>query len=220
MSNEKRPNTLLNYSFSSKKVRTGTENLTSNSNTSATTAITTTMANDDSGLFLSSNPEDEDFDEVNSHIESNDLKVVNSRPNTNRNDVGYYLLNKLSIDDHLKYSLLTNHFKPDRKYSFSTLYSADHKYSRRFLIHWLNDNSFLVYLPYIEGSYCIHCVLFRNVQGQKLELFVDTPCHGYKHFTTSVTGHMHSQFHQNSTIAVDNFIRIYKRSILISFIIT
>jgi hypothetical protein len=91
MSNETRPNTLLNYSFSSKKVRTGTENLTSNSNTSATTAITTTMANDDSSLSLSSNPEDEDFDEVNSHTESNDLKVVNSRPNTNRNDVGYYL---------------------------------------------------------------------------------------------------------------------------------
>jgi hypothetical protein len=69
-------------------VRAGTENLTSNSNTSATTAITTTMFNDDSSLFLSSNPEDLDqmIDEVNSHIESNELKVVNSRPNTNRND--------------------------------------------------------------------------------------------------------------------------------------
>ena len=40
MSNENRSNTLLNYNFSSKKVRTGTENLTPNSNTPTTTTST------------------------------------------------------------------------------------------------------------------------------------------------------------------------------------
>ncbi|CAF2422080.1 unnamed protein product [Rotaria sp. Silwood2] len=100
------------------------------------------------------------------------------------------------------------------KYSFPTLYSDDRKHFRRFLINWLNDHSFLVYSPYIEGGYCINCVLFRNVQGQKFKLFVDKPCHQYKHlkhFTTSWKIHNKSQqFHQNSTIAADNFIRTYK----------
>ena len=80
-------------------------------------------------------------------------------------------------------------------------------------MNWLNDNSFLVYSPYIEGSYCINCVLFRNVRGQKLELFVGKPCYLYrhsKHFTTSLKSHISSQFHQNSTIVLDNFIRTYK----------
>jgi hypothetical protein len=82
MPNEKRPNTLLNYSFSCKKIRTDTENLTLNSNTSATTTITTTKANYDSSLFLSDNSEDLDqmIDEVNSNIENNELKMINSRP--------------------------------------------------------------------------------------------------------------------------------------------
>ncbi|CAF4550281.1 unnamed protein product, partial [Rotaria sp. Silwood2] len=193
-------------------IRVDTEISTSNSNTVAATTIST---NEDSNLFLSNDPENLDYitDEANFGVESNELKVIDSRPDTNKNDIGYYLFNKLPIDDYLKYSLLTNHFKPNGKYSFPILYSDDNKHSRRFLINWLNNYSFLVYSPYIEGSYCINCILFRNVQGQKLELFVDTPCHKYKHlkhFSTSWKSHINSQFHQNSTIATDNFIRTYK----------
>ena len=219
MSTEKRPNTLLNYHFCSKKMRNDSEKLTPNLNAPApaTTATTITTNNDDSSVFLSSDPEDLDQvsvnDEVNVSVETDELKVTNSRPDTNKNDISYYASSKLSIDNNLKYSLLTNHFKPDRKYSFPTLYSDDHKHSRRFLINWLNDSSFLVYSPYIEGAYCINCVLFRNVQGQKLELFVDKPCRQYKHlkhFTTSWKSHINSQFHQNSTVATANFMRTYK----------
>ncbi|CAF1511111.1 unnamed protein product [Rotaria magnacalcarata] len=104
--------------------------------------------------------------------------------------------------------------RPGRKYSFPTLYLDDHKHSGRFLINWLNDNSFLVYSPYIEGAYCINYVLFRNVQGQKLELFVDKPCQQCKHFTAAWKSHINSQFHQNSTAATVNFIRAYKDSSL------
>ncbi|CAF4522350.1 unnamed protein product [Rotaria magnacalcarata] len=220
MSTGKRPNTLLSYHFSSKKkIRNDTENLTPNLNAPApapaTTATTITTNNDDSNAFLSSDPEDLDqvSEEVNVSVETNELKIINSRPDTNKNDIGYYASSKLLIDDNLKYSLLTKHFKPDRKYSFPTLYSDDHKHSRRFLINWLNDNSFLVYSPYIEGAYCINCVLFRNVQGQKLELFVDKPCQQYKHlkhFATSFKRHINSQFHQNSTVTTVYFIRTYK----------
>ncbi len=69
------------------------------------------MNNDDSSLFLSSDPEDLDHvgDGVNISVEidSNELKVIDSRPDTNKNDIGNYLSNKLSIDDNLKYPLLT-----------------------------------------------------------------------------------------------------------------
>jgi hypothetical protein len=68
-----------------------------------------TPNNDDSSLFLSSHPEDLDHvgDDVNISVGSNELKVIDSRPDTNKNDIGNYLSNKLSIDDNLKYLLLT-----------------------------------------------------------------------------------------------------------------
>ncbi|CAF1514305.1 unnamed protein product, partial [Rotaria sordida] len=123
---------VIKLQFFFQKIRTGAENLTQDSNTLATTTITTTATNADSSLFLSSDPEDlgQMSDEVNFNVESNELNVIHSRPDTNPNDIDYYVLNKLSIDDHLKYSLLTNHFKPDNKYSFPTLYSDDREHSR------------------------------------------------------------------------------------------
>ena len=146
MSSARRPSTLFIYNFSSKKIRSDTEALTPNSNTATAMTITTS---DDSNLFLSNDPQDLDHvaNEANFLVKSTDLKVINSLSETNKNDISYYLLNKLSIGVNLKYSLLTNHLKPNRKYSFSTLYSNDHKHSRRFPINWLNDNSFFVYSP-------------------------------------------------------------------------
>ncbi len=95
----------MSYNFSSKKIRSDTENLTPNSNTSA--ATTNTMNNDDSSLFLSSDSEDLDQvgDDVKIGVEINELKVIDSRSETNKNDIGNYLSNKLSMDDNLKYSL-------------------------------------------------------------------------------------------------------------------
>ncbi|CAF2032739.1 unnamed protein product [Rotaria magnacalcarata] len=117
MSTGKRPNTLLSYHFSSKKIRNDTENLTPNLNAPApaTTATTITTNDGDSNAYLSSDPKDIDQvrEEANVSVETNKLKVINSRPDTNKNDIGYYASSKLLIDDNLKYSLLTNHFKPD-----------------------------------------------------------------------------------------------------------
>ncbi len=97
----------MSYNFPSKKIRSDTENFTPNLNKPA--ATTNTMNNDDSSLFLSSDPEDLDHvgDDVNISVGSNELKVIDSRPDTNKNDIGNYLSNKLSIDDNLKYPLLT-----------------------------------------------------------------------------------------------------------------
>jgi hypothetical protein len=49
-------------------------------------------------LFLSSDPEDLDQvgDDVNISVESNELKMIDSRPETNKNDIGNYLSNKLT----------------------------------------------------------------------------------------------------------------------------
>ncbi len=102
-----RLNTFLSYNFPSKRIRSDTEDFIPNSNKPA--ATTNTMNNDDSSLFLSSDPEDLDnvSDDVNISVGSNELKVIDSRPLTNKNDIGNYLSNKLSIDDNLKYPLLT-----------------------------------------------------------------------------------------------------------------
>ncbi len=51
------------------------------------------MNNDDSSLFLSSDPEDLDHmgDNVNISFGSNELKVIDSRLDINKNDIGNYL---------------------------------------------------------------------------------------------------------------------------------
>jgi len=88
-------------------MRSDAENFTPNSNTPA--ATTNIMNNDDSSLFLSSDPVDLDQvgDDVNISVEISALKVIDSQPDTNENDISNYLSNKLSIDDNLKYSRLT-----------------------------------------------------------------------------------------------------------------
>ncbi|CAF4579543.1 unnamed protein product, partial [Didymodactylos carnosus] len=133
-------------------------------------------------------------------------------PEANHFDVGYYLFIKSQINDDLKYSLLTNHFKPDNKYKFPTLKGEDR--NRHFQLKWLTENPFLVYSPYIEGCYCINCVLFPNVFGQSLGVFVETPCFLYKHlkhYSKIVNRHSKSQFHSGSTMCADNFRRTFEQ---------
>ena len=129
MLSAKRSNTLFIYNFSSKKIRSDTEALTSNSSTITATTMTT---NKDSNLFLPNDPQDLDHvtSEVNFVAENTDFEVIDSLPDTDKGDIGYYLFKKLPVDDNLKYSLLTNHFKPNIKYSFPTLYSNNRKHSR------------------------------------------------------------------------------------------
>ncbi|CAF1491778.1 unnamed protein product, partial [Didymodactylos carnosus] len=133
-------------------------------------------------------------------------------PEANHFDVGYYLFIKSQINDDLKYSLLTNHFKPDNKYKFPTLKGEDR--NRHFQLKWLTENPFLVYSPCIEGCYCINCVLFPNVFGQSLGVFVETPCFLYKHlkhYSKTVNRHSKSQFHRGSTMCADNFRRTFEQ---------
>ena len=73
------------------------EHLTSNSS-APTTATTTITTNDDSNLLLLddsqelNNVTNEDEDKDNDEGESTELKVIDSLPNTNKSDLGYYLL--------------------------------------------------------------------------------------------------------------------------------
>ena len=73
--------------------------------------------NKGSNLFLSNDPQDLDHvtSEVNFVAENTDFKVIDSLPDTNKGDIGYYLFKKLPVADNFKNSLLTNHFKPNRK---------------------------------------------------------------------------------------------------------
>ncbi len=57
------------------------------------------MNNDDSSDHVG--------DDVNINVGSNELKVIDSRPDADKNDIGNYLSNKLSIDDNFKYPLVT-----------------------------------------------------------------------------------------------------------------
>ncbi|CAF1456803.1 unnamed protein product, partial [Didymodactylos carnosus] len=56
-------------------------------------------------------------DQVSEDLKDADIevKLVDSVPEANHFDVGYYLFIKSQINDDLKYSLLTNHFKPDNE---------------------------------------------------------------------------------------------------------
>ncbi|CAF1310501.1 unnamed protein product [Didymodactylos carnosus] len=114
-----------------------------------------------------------------------EVKDVNSVREGNHFDVGYYIFIKSQINDDLKCSLLTNHFKPDNKYKFQALKGEDR-----------------------NRYYCITCALFPNVFGQPLSISAETPCFLYKHlknYSEIVNGHSKSQFHRGSAMYADSF---------------
>ena len=82
------------------------------------------------------------------------------------------------------------------------------------MLTWLDRDSFLSYLPYYEGAFCITCSLFSPLAlSQSAVIFVQYPCsrfHLLKHFTAYIKTHLNSENHKTAIVRATNFVRTFE----------
>ena len=79
----------------------------------------------------------------------------------------------LSLTASQKYSLLTNHYKPDPKFLFPKTFSNGCKWS--FQLSWLHKYPWLVYSKELNGGFCKFCALFVVKDRNLLGVLVNKP---------------------------------------------
>ena len=79
----------------------------------------------------------------------------------------------LSLTASQKYSLLTNHYKPDPKFLFPKIFSNGCKWS--FQLSWLHKYPWLVYSKELNGGFCKFCALFVVKDRNLLGVLVNKP---------------------------------------------
>ncbi|CAM1294552.1 Uncharacterised protein r2_g385 [Pycnogonum litorale] len=83
-----------------------------------------------------------------------------------------YVIKNLTADQ--KYNLLRNHFQPGNGFEFPPTY--DGNCFRTFQASWLKQYPWLVYSPYVDGGYCLSCVIFaKSAQRSNLGILVNKP---------------------------------------------
>ncbi|CAF4935770.1 unnamed protein product [Rotaria sp. Silwood1] len=141
------------------------------------------------------------------------LIVIDSRPDTHDNDIGFQLSLHTPLTDETKYKLLTKPFQPDKKYTFPNQYGKNGTV-RRFMLTWLDQHSFLSYSPYYEGAFCTACSLFSPLaSSQSAIIFVHYPCSRFrqlKHFTAHIKTHINSENHKTAIVRATNFVRTFE----------
>ncbi|XP_028145905.2 52 kDa repressor of the inhibitor of the protein kinase-like [Diabrotica virgifera virgifera] len=126
-------------------------------------------------------------------------------------DVGNYLdTNKIcSLNDRLKFTLLTNPWKPDKCYNFK--YDIDDG-KRPFIHEWLNTYPWLAYSKEVKGGLCKLCVLFRPrvTHGSYQSGFINRPFTNFRKFHENAKSHMNSEWHRQASENSSNFISVMK----------
>lgn len=123
--------------------------------------------------------------------------------------------NKVSgrpTNDEQKKIILTEVFVPKKTFSFPV--SEHNNKKRKFQHSWLEKWSWLAYSKEKDGAYCKYCIAFGpefSGKGahQKVESLVVVPFKKWKDATEKLTTHSNSEYHKFSSIAADNFLRVY-----------
>ena len=124
-----------------------------------------------------------------------------------------------SFSDQKKQKLIENVWSPrsDPQYEFPKSMENDRKL-RKFNPTWLKSFLCLVYSKYLDGEFCLHCVLFTSRWGRnssKLDKLAKSPLT----FWTSAMGRLRSHFngqsptHNASVIAMKNFLRTMRQQV-------
>ena len=139
--------------------------------------------------------------------------VVDSRPDAHEIDIGYHLSLKTHLADDVKHRLLTDPFRPNKKYAFPERHDKNGAV-RRFMHNWLLEHPFLSYSPFLEGAFCAACCLFStSTANQSTGVFVRHPCSQFrhlKHFSSLVKAHFNSEIHRLASTRATDFIRAFE----------
>ena len=98
----------------------------------------------------------EESENTDSSNVNQNLIVADSHRDTHDNDIGFQLSLRTPLTDEIKYKLLTKPVRLDKKYTFPNQYGKNGT-ARRFMLTWLDRDSFLSYLPVLRGS-VLHCL--------------------------------------------------------------
>ena len=83
-----------------------------------------------------------------------------SENDVDRNDIRLNYLKANQMNNNERYELLKNVWKPDKSFTFPC--SLEGKKQRRFVYGWLGSYSWLVYSKYVDGCFCLPCLLFET----------------------------------------------------------
>lgn len=125
---------------------------------------------------------------------------------TERNNASF------NIDDNIKYMLLTKDASKDLlNYKFPVKNEGNH--TRSFQLSWTQKNKWIVYSRKQNGVYCKHCVLFGRGTSHNsvVNLLITQPLTKWKKALEIFAKHSLSQYHRNSVLDSECFLKIYKQ---------
>ena len=90
---------------------------------------------------------------------------------------------------------------------------------RRFNSSWLQDFPWLVYSRYLDGTFCLPCILFARQCGcnsAKLDKLVKSPLTFWTTAFCRLSNHTNwkCSTHNSSVIAMNNFVRVMKQEVV------
>ena len=125
-------------------------------------------------------------------------------------DIGSSWPNRRQLSDKDKFELLTNHWKPDRFYTFPS--HKEHGKSRSFQSSWLQKYHGLAFSPILGGGVCIYCFLFApSIEGLLVSSAFTS---NYRKASTILGEHFVGKdgrgkgYHFSALQAAENFIRV------------
>ena len=136
------------------------------------------------------------------------------REDCSRYDVGVVFNGVSSFSDPEKLEFIENIWSPhaDNLFQFPSSVESGGK-SRKFQVYWLQQYPWLAYSKYLDGAFCLPCVLF-GLNANNVDRLVKLPLT----FWTSATGrfkkHSHSETHNHTVLSMDNFVRVMRRQIV------
>ncbi|XP_050310542.1 zinc finger MYM-type protein 1-like [Anthonomus grandis grandis] len=127
-------------------------------------------------------------------------------------DLGNFINPKLPLPDNIRIDVIKNPFKPSINYNFK----GDSKEGKRaFRYEWFQQFEWLTYSSKLKGALCKYCVIFRPVVNRGVQgASIVKPFIKYNDFMASAKAHSSSDWHKQSTIKAQNFIKSIERSVL------
>lgn len=144
-------------------------------------------------------------------------KPVEDKANCSPFDLGVLFEELRQFSDQRKFELINNVWRPGSTFLFPKTKESGR--NRRFNSSWLQDFPWLVYSRYLDGAFCLPCVLFARQCGRnsaKLDKFVKSPLTFWTTAFNRLSNHANGKCstHNLSVIAMNNFVRVMKQEVV------
>ena len=141
-------------------------------------------------------------------------KPVEDKANCSPFDLGVLFEELRQFSDQRKFELINNVWRPGSTFLFPKTKESGR--NRRFNSSWLQDFPWLVYSRYLDGAFCLPCVLFARQCGRnsaKLDKLVKSPLTFWTTAFNRLSNHANGKCstHNLSVIAMNNFVRVMKQ---------